>query len=442
MFRTIVGAILSIIAVVLTGLTIIFFSFDFLCRTNPNIISSTYRTGELNEYFINNDNFFLSFASVADEKSIPRERQFMFPKITYYHYRNFEEGENLTIEIPPKPCSEVKTLPDLMANKHYTNSTCFDFDSLATKLNMKTVPFFGSFESIENSFFALEMTNCKYDYDSKKYNSCLSQAEIEERSSGLSFFLMRYPKVQLNFQDYSNPMKMNFEEKYFVATSKVRTNEIFRFTNTKLIDDVGWIFATTREFDAITFAGNSSTFTTIEQNSKEEVKTFYYAEFIFSLDEMHSKRIYVKVQQVAANVGGAIKAIMLIANFINRKLATFELNKKVVNELFEQKKMNLEPFDSKIQANTIVTASKFSKNEKNDEEMEIGFFDYYFSFCRKSTVNLSGIKLLIKGKEYISRRLDVIYLLTTYLKFDKLIDMVLTEDQKADIRVKQVIDLK
>ena len=335
-FKTYIGAILSIIIGILSILTIIFFSSDFVFRLNPNIISSLYRLDELNRYTVNNTNFFLSFTAINGfEKSVAKERQYMFPKMTYYFHNNTKGGQNKIIDIPPTPCSTMQTLPDLMANKHYANSTCFDFNDLAARIEEENVPFFGSFESSANSFFTLEMTNCQYDLETKSYHTCLSKAEIDDRGNDFGFFLLRYPKTQLNFDNFEEPLKLQFEEKYFVTTSKLRMNDILRFGHINLADNTGWIFDDFQNYEGNTFLRDSTTFDIINDASFESKNpvVFYYAEFIFSLDEMNAKRTYKKIQEVAANVGGILKILIMIVSSVSKQIAVIERNNVLIKEL-------------------------------------------------------------------------------------------------------------
>ena len=366
-YKTAFGAFLSVVLTILSILTIVFFSMDFVLRTNPKIISSTYRTGDLNIYGIDNSNFFISFTTVNyTEVSIDKEKQYMFPKITYNYMNNTIGGENLVVNMEPTPCSSLKVLPDLMANKHYQNSTCFDFNKLAKQLNKEKVPFFGSFESSSNSYFSLELSNCQFDHVKGKYHSCLSQEEVAKRSVDLNFFLLRYPKVQTNLENFNEPLSLQFEEKYFVTNNKMQMNDIYRFTNVNLMDDIGWIFPNERTFTGISFVRDSTTFGINDKDNyaNQEKVTFYYAEFIFSLDEVHAKRVYVKLQEIAANVGGIIKVIMMIANFLNNKISIVSLNNFLIDELQRVKKKSItsqNPNTSSVALKeTVIESSKVS----------------------------------------------------------------------------------
>lgn len=402
-FSTAFGGFITILIGLLSILAFFGFGKDIYNKTNPTVLTSE---NFLSHPILKKENIKVAFAPIfINPREIPNFNRHIDMKIIISDSDGTRKGNETFYTITtPKRCNETDYYEDSKNNiTNFYNSPeklyyCFDTkDSLFPDLK-------GYFGDSQYVFWSLVFDYCQN--STLNNNHCFPR---EKTMSFLSTFFMQLVVSNNYFDpnDYENPVKSSYFTQILQLSSVTSRRDIFYFQLVDILSDSGIILESTSLISSY-------------QIDKQNTDYFYNPStnrilwFIFSLqkEKVSIQRIYVKIQSVAANIGGFIKFFIVILLFIKNlysKVYFFDylheyFNKesiKTVDKCKENNKLNQlqkeiicsEP--SKVKFNNLIKIEiqldklKETKlqieNMKNNKSLQINLIDVikFYLCCRR-----------------------------------------------------------
>ena len=165
-------------------------------------------------------------------------------------------------------------------------------------------------------------------------------------------------------------------------------------------------------------------------------------QFDMKLDKVITTYIrnYDKIQNVLANIGGFLKALMIIANFLLQPFINLNFKLTLANENFHFKTRKIA---KKIGNNFINNSAPEDSHNPNSEskhrlsqsllltdKLKMSYFQYYFSFCRDNLAKQYKT-LLKKGLNQIDYVMNISYIMRKLIEIDMLKVVLLDANQLA-----------
>lgn len=306
------GAISSFMIIVL-ALLIASFGQDFFKRTNPSMVSSVKSPLDYSKFYINNKNFSLAFQ--LGEYYPHKNTTLFYPTIEYSYLEITKSGYTQKIvELETHPC----TKEDFFDNSVFAERSTY-LDALhCPTLNNLTVG--GYIDGGWVGKLEIKVTRCmegKADLDG---NPCEKESITDKILSNKLYFFIFYQNTLIDANNYEEGLIKDIESTYYTLDKVLYKNPYYFFQNITLETDFGWLM---KQKEIKSYLGfktkymDMNSFETLEQGSSSGVLT--RAVIYFSKDTQNYYREYVKIQTLAAQVGGIIKIFMLIGSvFVDR----------------------------------------------------------------------------------------------------------------------------
>lgn len=373
------GGVISLFTMIILILLILSFGNDFFYRKNPSVVSSTKSPDEYTKFYINNKNF--SFA-LQISNFLPNQNTTLFyPLVTYQHDYKDENNDWKTIKtrLKLKTCTE---------DMFYNDTTFFKQNNL----NYLTCPIFDNLMVggyVDGTFAAkinIEVYECLEGKTDLNGNICESDEKKNKIFSEKLSLLMYYQNILIEPDNYDNGLKRVMEGSYYNLDKNIYKNPYYFFQNISMSSDYGWLIESK---DMKSYLGFKTkymdvlSFDTLGRGSFKGSLT--RAVFYFSKDSQEYQRNYVKIQSLAAQVGGIIKIIMIAAYFmvdyynlfkIKLELSYLFLTKNEVNEI---NTISLIPYPKNIFSNNKLLSNPNNLADKakiNDRNCSISQFIY------------------------------------------------------------------
>lgn len=256
--------------------------------------------------------------------------------------------------------------------------------------------------------------------------------------------MLRYPNAVVDGDSLENPLNEVYKQDRFLIKPETYRREERFMKKVNLNDDKGWIFpiietksAYKQEYVSTEFLSNNM--------ALEGTKGIYQAYLFLTNNETDVRRRFMKIQDLFAVVGGVMKILisvfLTIASGFGLYYRTIELidllydlDDEATNVANQVPSVEISS-QSQEQVNNFVQKKAVLKAEKRTS---VGIFAFYFrSILRKNPAFKESVKALECAKAYLDERLDLEFLLRHYERFNDLVDLVLSEDQKEQLDAKR-----
>ena len=446
-YQTIFGGLLTLLIVIITIITLIFFSQELFNKNSPSVnlsMEALNHPQRLN-YF---DNFeFLigiqnsSYMTEINEKIFNAKGSLFKTVVNESGIYNLKTNINLvSCDIALSNSKNKDLYTDLNLKGYY----CISNDQ-------NEEPYLK--EHWGNNDFS--MIQIKFVDCDNKTGNCASEEEVYDflHSADLSFYMI---DNLVSTKNYKNPFSKVIKEQTFKVSDSYKVSVIQYLRHIRIESDDGLLFTTNHSKSSfvlgefthdIVFERDSSTFLTLS----------------IELDNTFQKyqRKYYKLQDLAAQVGGVVNACFVIASLI---LKIYEKNsyfEYLINNFFEvrledfQKIIKLQSYKKKIQekknstnesmkisnADVKTNISNNINNKPNESiinnkkrKIEFSFLDKLvllklapsFSKARKERID----EIFLKGSEYVMNNLDVISFLKRSHSHEMQTKLLMGEEQK------------
>ena len=160
-----------------------------------------------------------------------------------------------------------------------------------------------------------------------------------------------YPQAFFSPGNYTNPIQVSYVNYFQLLSSNLYKKNRYFFEQSELSSDKGWIFQDLDTYSLITYDNSNND---IDYKSHEDLKiplisSSIYATTIYLMKNHNKYNLsYMKVQDLAAQVGGFMKIVMVFCYVINYHLNEFSRDVDVMNKLFEFEKEDKQIDDTKL----------------------------------------------------------------------------------------------
>ena len=328
------GATMSFICIGIVIVISILFGSDFYNKTNPRIIIEEKKhNGEKNRQSsaINASNFGLAFMFrsmrsklthmyFADDKHTDTKNLFYYIDIVASHsvitYKKNGKMENNSKQINLVKCDETLLPNDITKNEFdYDNWLCLPFNEQENK-EFKIGHQDGSLESDINYtvyYFNLNLRNRKL-----SDNEYVDMNEVEKYiKSDFIYFQYMIPHINFLPNNIDSPFLINYNKILYVLKTSLVGIDRFNAYYHKMYDDQGWIFKDIKETKLLGVEKQDVDYDLLEFRSLPKIKYNLFT-FLFTLsyDSYIYNRNYMKIQELAALVGGFMKLIFLTCQIL------------------------------------------------------------------------------------------------------------------------------
>jgi hypothetical protein len=362
-YKTTVGGLLSLICIVIAIIFTFLFGQDFFYRTNPKVRSQKVIPQFAQKINLTRDVLALPWRIEDDSTKPVNFDGLIYPKLSYYIY-NYNEQNQLTlmkkIFFNITKCSEENVkFPQLYKQLNLSNYYCFDWEASDQKYT-----FGGFWDESFLHYFEINFDFCKERQYSKS-NNCTSIEKLKSYFSSDNpwYFSIFYPQFTFSNENLEAPLKLVFKNYYYQFNLNSQKTDRWKFKQVILDDDQGWILPSNKNTSVISYDRIDNDFSLVLDDDlvKEGSKsTFYKTVFYLEKDFDLFNRSFMKVQDLAAVVGGFLKIILVIFGFIsslfNKSLRKIHL----FYEMFECDFLN--------QDNTNIKNSKTYKFNTNNQK--------------------------------------------------------------------------
>ena len=144
----------------------------------------------------------------------------------------------------------------------------------------------------------------------------------------------------------------------------------------------------------------------------------------------------MKIQELAANIGGIMKAVFLLFGFLSKQVGLWEIHNQIASTMFAMKEKKL----IKKQITNIKGLKNVKANETNESNKSIGFCTFVGSrLCcsreSKFKKEMNAIRNILDIRGIFNTHLKVEYLLSTVLKEEGHEDFMEIVDKKVNTLV-------
>jgi hypothetical protein len=368
------GGVMSLICLVILAIFMYFFGIDFYYKKNPKVIGSTVFNKDYYTISLNSSQGILAWKIEDHYTNMPNFTGILFPRIIYQKFAEDPETKFLNFVdsqvLPQKRCDQVKDVDDILkANYDLKTWWCLDF----TGTNFTFGGYWGG--KIVNMIYMM-IDACNEDK-----SSCSSLKDVQSLAPGSEnslFFSMLYPQAYFSPNDLQSPL--NYEYYYFTETIDLHVikKNVFFFTKYMLEDDLGWM-ATDINYKSIFvyqsffkdyFYKDSAQWTNVK---KDQNTVVYMNGLYFDKNAFLYTRSFMKLQELTAQVGGAIKSTIVIFAILSRYVNSMGIITHFGNIFFTRKKFektkektSLNPLDELILKNNLLSQKRLDPSNNKD----------------------------------------------------------------------------
>lgn len=339
-YKTIFGLFMTGLGGIIVVVAIILFGSDFFYKKNPRTNSLIKKTAaeEIKYTPMTNLNFTLMWQlEDIDGFPIPEEEAIFFPRFQYQIYKKNDQNNFATyksIFIKSKRCANTKTVENAdIVGYNLKSWKCLDWEDMSAELG--EAAYLGGLWSNDH-LVTLRMffQTCPFDADTgtTDLTKCSTFDQITDYLNKKElYFSFVVPDYNFDMTNFENPITNKYNLFYWKASSGIFFKQSLYWRHVTLFDDKGWIFEDINEVSAVEYVGKEESISLVQASDFKSSKNQNYFQLMtfFQNDERNHTRSFMKIQELAANVGGIIKVVMMIfktvTQFVARKMVKLEV---------------------------------------------------------------------------------------------------------------------
>lgn len=343
--------ILSFTAILIIG---IYFTIVTFQREGVSII---YNEDISSSSYLNLSTYRFKIAMLdVYRQSFEDEARIFYPAITYWWYNEKMIINEVPLYVIPCRNDWYGNYSDTFydSDSSYYKFYCIDY----SKLGNQDISIFGKYgDSSPFSFLDIQFRRWT-NYTEFGKTDCYSDEEIDENLRN-SYFVLHYLDYLVDNKNISTPGKYHKNSIALSQTINIFKKYMVNFRKINYFTVIGYIFEDIKDFY----------FFNIEKFS-EEVLSAKHAGEILEMIFTNSKfmgtyeRKYLKLQDLLANIGGIVDAILIISTVIENYLVRNVVISQISNEIF-----NIINYENESTNKTIINNS--FKNDLNNSNFPI-----------------------------------------------------------------------
>lgn len=329
-YTTKIGLFFTIIAVALVLTLSVFFLIQTFDRQNLNLVFSQDST----IYPVTNLTDIPFTMTVHGRYAAFPEQQRVFSVkaqfVEYFTKPNAQGVPTVSFRITPVPMVPCELEKHFGQYKYMFKDAMMTYRYCAVPGSVN-MTLYGKWGDTKNGNSHLDVRIFKCDNKTVTGDrTCYDDATIN-KYLGNAYTTIQYVDFDIQPKNYTNPLIPIYQSEMLqFGTGLYKTFYSIR-TNTQIRTDEGFLF---EDFYQITSSSYARTETVV--TDKAEDPSFGIAQYIV----YHNKRVeiytrsYMKIQQLLANIGGVLKAILIIAHLIVNQISLSQFKLYMINLLF------------------------------------------------------------------------------------------------------------
>ena len=340
-YNTKFGGILTLITVALSLIFTLLFGSDMFFRKNPKVIIERIVPDNYDFKYYNVSSFPFYWTLLDSYNNLVNFTDFLYPISILYVY-NYNSSKNLlelndTVILPNKKCTKkMVNNNDNFENLGLNNYYCIDWTDSPYPL--------GGYWDSTDSVYSFQQTFLFCPYDNRTSEKCTDFSALKNflGQSNKIYYSIYYPEVYFSPTNYNQPLQTTLINKYYEISANIYKKNRYFFNEAEINSNRGWIFDSFTNTKLITIDNNNNDidFLSDDDLKNKNMTSGIYSTAIYLMKNHNSYNIsYMKVQDLAAQVGGLIKIIMVFFMIINFFFNQFSRDQDVMNKIFEIKKL-------------------------------------------------------------------------------------------------------
>ena len=391
-YSTFIGKFSSWIIIGITLAIFMNFGQNMFYHQNPlSIVSATVSTDP--PYYDLREGFFIAFG-LQDLRN--HSLHYIDESIyTVQMIQRTKVGSHMTLNYLTVDRCSLDMVPDIDDLKVYYSRNQID--------NLYCLKNFSSEFALQSTWdgplyknILINILPCKN--NSKNSNICKSD-DIIQAALNSGNYAMHFSTLAIDPNNYEKPIVTFGKDIYTPISSLTLTYFEMNFGNINFFTDKGFLFEDLEQINQATYLSN------------RQILSFRSDSIVLQVDMKLDKvlttyiRKYDKIQTVLANIGGIIKALMLLANFLVSPFINFNFKLTLANNTFNFKtnkknKNNIQITSNPNKIKNMTGSNKLKVNfhKKSDsknqipcessetnesfEKLHINYLQYFISCCR------------------------------------------------------------
>ena len=387
------GGFISIFTILIQAVLFFGFGQDFFQRSNPNIIEKTLSPADYPIIHVSNSNFTFAFRLENDDVLLENDTSLFYYKFYAHDYEKDKDGiwgfKEQILEVQDcKP--EHFSDPNLYYSKNLVSWFCPKFN------NNK---FGGYWDSSKVGYFMVDVYRC-FEGSTNPDNGkqCGSNSLSKEKIDKKLYFSYLYQNVLLNPNNYTTPLSYDFLSDYKMLIDGFMKKDIFYFNEITINTDYGWLIKSKKKSTLIGLEKHTSDILNIEQDASNNA--YYRIVLYYSKTQKIFNREYLKLQKLAAEVGGILQVFLLFARLITEYFNNIQIHYDLIGKFISNQEIN--KFETFYNSFGIKNPSNYQKSEftqnnesnlvilKNQHNFKNKKANNYFQKDEKETITNSN----------------------------------------------------
>lgn len=453
-FTTAVGGVLSITTFCVITTISLLFGTDFYLRQNPKFLENNKTHEKQQVLFLEEVThpFMIKIGKPVGFDGMSFEfPEGQNPLKTIIRYEDIKSVKGKFEKICDVPkagirCSETILKNDTrFENDDLSQWYCLDHTKIKRVCREKTKdPTYqpklsGVFGDTRMTQLFIAISNHDYDDDGFAVNVSPSEPLTKIFEFAVD---IRYPKYYFNSELVDNSLLTNVEnQRYFISPTALRWENNF-LKQVTLNDDLGWILESISSSNSVDL-DKTDVMYYVNDLSKDEIKGFYGTYFLLNANEKVFKRVFMRIQDVGAQIGGFAKVFISSVTIVYFTFVRYKRDQLLIQSTFDldsayvQKQISNKSVSNNTIVNCHVSNSKMIVPEKTVQM--IGFFEYYMRCCRNTSEGTKNTDFFNQARAYINKRLDLTSILILQENVERLAKLTLSEEDLQLLNCQQIV---
>ena len=315
-YNTLCGITLSLLTIIGMSSVILFFIIQIFKRTEMSIISNTEHLYGKRLFDFSKNPFLIGYVNNEGRavKIDPSYLKITLDKNDHYPDKNENGIIDLRRESTPIKLEYCKI--DIHLNGSHIKEMIkdFEYENYLCPIPGQNLSIGGRWGDHVHGYDMLEFHVIKCENNSEEHN-CRSPEEMEIFFKN-SYFSVIYLAQSLDHYDVYNPIKKKFRSEIFLIVTQLVKRYYYYFLPGEYISDNGFFFNNIKTFDFFQYDRVVIDF--VDKEDQDYYSGATIAEVCFSsIDKFITyERKYLKIQNSLGNIGGWIRIILVVCQFI------------------------------------------------------------------------------------------------------------------------------
>jgi hypothetical protein len=429
---SLIGGVFSILLIILTIIGTILFGQEIWLKQKPTTNTSTsFNSNPRSINYLNESQFFIALRDQNKGGALYINEKIYKPEAFLLTF-NTTLGANVYVPVNIEQCTKDSFTPEnleIFKNLEFINAYCLS-QNQAIELKLRNL-----FSTVNSTFIFFRFRQCMNNTDN---NSCSPQSTIDSYLSSTNLAIYAIDNY-IQTKDYLNPLKKGFQNYFFRVSLQTLNGIQLYLRDVAFVSDIGLIA------EELSYSYGFRHEYTFYNPGGPQGKYFAQFGMQYSPTLEMNYRVYMKLQDIAAQIGGLLNLLMLIGRILLELYYTNTYKLYLYNNLFygvdSDSTKQMIPMHNRQSQQAIIKDSvyvyKNNLSNFNDDipqstfikkKLKLNFFEKFL--CANLYIK-RNIKLLNfeAGSKFIKGRLDTAYLLKAYFDLDKIKYFLLNNDQ-------------